>query len=85
MAVADFAIQFRFGNQSGNRVDDDQIHCIGFDQHLRNLQTFFPIRRLTHQQFVQVYTQSSGPRWIERMFGIHKCRNAGLLSAGDRM
>src|SRR5207244_2602926 len=32
--IADLALHFRFGHQSRHRVDDDDVHGVGFDQHL---------------------------------------------------
>ena len=79
MGITYFTFQLLLGNQSGDRVDNNDINRIGFDQHLCNLHGFFAMVRLTHQKRIQLDTQFFAPRRIESMFGVDHGRNPSLF------
>ncbi len=76
MRSTDFTIEFGFGHQRGHRIDHDHIDRIGLDQHLRDLQRLLSVGRLADEQFLEIDTQSLGPRGVQGVFGIDERSDA---------
>ena len=84
MGVPDFAVEFGFGDECGNGVDNDDVDGVGFDEHFGDLEPFFAVGGLADEQFVEVDTEPAGPLGVECMFGVDEGGDpAFFLSAGD--
>ena len=82
--IADFAFDFRPRHQGGHRVDDDDVHGVRLDQHLRDLERFLAVGRLADQQALQIDAEALGPAGIEGVLGVDEGGHAAqLLGAGD--
>ena len=57
MAVAHFAVDFRFRHQCGNGVHDDNINGAAAHQGIHDIQSLFTGIRLGNQEFVNIYAQ----------------------------
>ncbi len=73
--LANLTVQFRFGNQGSDRVDDNYIDRVALDQVLGDLHGFFTRAGLADQQSVQLNTDLLGPTWIEGMLGVDDGRD----------
>ena len=76
MGITNVSVNFRFGDQGGNRVDNDDIDPTGTDQNLGDLQGLLTVVRLRDQQVVDIDSQALGIAGVEGMFGVDKRRGA---------
>ena len=76
VSVANFSIEFCFGNEGGDGIDHDDIDGVGANEHLGDLQGLFAVRWLADEQFFQIDAEPLGPGGIERMFGIDEGADA---------
>ena len=84
--IADFAIEFLLRYECGDRVDDDHVDRVRFDEHLGDLHGFFAAARLADEQHFEIDAELLGPARIEGVFGIdHGGDSAGLLGLSGNM
>ena len=82
--IADLAVEFLLGHQGGDRVDDDHVDRVDFDEHLGDVHRFFAVAGLAHQQRLEVDAQLLGPAGVEGVLGVDEGGDAaGLLGLGD--
>ena len=82
--IADLAFDLGPRHQGRHRVDDDDVHGVGFDEHLGDLERLFAVGRLADEQPLQIDAQALGPARIEGVFGVDERRHAALpLGVGD--
>ncbi len=86
MRIADFAFEFLLGHQGGDRVDDDHIDRVAFDQHFGDLHRFFAVARLADEQRFELHAQLLGPTGVEGMLGVDERGDAArFLGLGDHV
>ncbi len=82
--VAHLALDLGLRRQRRDRVDDDDVHRAGPDQHVRDLQRLLAGVRLRDQQVIDVDAELLGIDRVQRVLGIDEGRRAaGLLALGD--
>ena len=82
--VAHFTIQFRLGDQSGHRIDNDDVDCTGSYQGAGDLESLFAAVGLRNQQIIHIHAEVAGVCRIERVLRIDKSsRSARALRLGD--
>ena len=79
LRLAHLAFDLRPGNQCGNRVYDQDIHAVGADEDLDDLERLFAVVGLRDEQVVEVDPQLSRVLRIERVLGVHEGRHAAKL------
>ena len=86
MGIAHFPFDFRFRDQGGYGVDDDDVDGAAADEFFRDLQGLFAIIGLGNEQFIRVDAEVAGIDRIQGVFGIDESGNAAaLLGRGDGM
>ena len=86
MRVSDIALQLFFGNERRDRIDDDNVDRVGFDEHFGDTHGLFAAGRLADQKGFEVDAQALRPARIERVFGVDEGGDsAGFLGLGDDM
>src|SRR6185437_472327 len=84
LRIAHIAFEFGFGDESGDRVDDNDIDATGTNQGLSDFEGLFAIVGLRDEEIVDVDAEFSGVGRIERVFSVNECsRAADLLGFGD--
>ena len=82
--IADLAFQFLLGDQGGHGVDDDHVHGVGADEHLRDVHGLFAAARLADQERFQLDAQLLGPTGVQGVLGVDEGGDAALaLRLGD--
>src|SRR4030081_3825759 len=86
MRVAHFAFNLSAWDQSGNRVNNNNIDCITAYQRVYDLQRLLTGIWLRNEQIVGINATMSGVDGIECMFHIDECSIAtGPLHISDDM
>ena len=86
MGIAHFALNFRARNQSRDRIDHNDIDCIGTHQCIGDFQCLFTCIGLRDDQIVDIDAQLLGIARVKRMLRIDErgCP-AQFLNLGNRM
>jgi len=79
LRLAHLALDFRFRHQRRHRVDDDDVHAVGADQDLDDLERLLAVIGLRHQQVLQIHAQLLRVGRVERVLGVDERRRAALL------
>ena len=79
MGIAHFPFDFRFRDQGGNGVDDDDIDSTAADQFFCDFKGLFAVIRLGNEQFVGVDAKVAGIDRIQGVFGIDEGCNAAVF------
>ena len=68
--IAHVAFEFGFGDESGDRVDYDDVDGVGADEFLRDFKSLFTVVRLRNEEIVNVHSKFAGVDGVEGMFGV---------------
>lgn len=79
MRIAHFAFKFGFGNQSGDRVDNQNIDSAGANQRIGDFQSLFAGIRLRNQQVVNVNADFLGIGRVKSVFRIDESAGAAFF------
>ena len=77
--IAHFAFKFGFGNQSGDRVDNQNIDSAGANQRIGDFQSLFAGIRLRNQQVVNVNADFLGIGRVKSVFRIDESAGAAFF------
>ena len=84
LGLAHLAFDLRLRDERGDRVDDDDIHRSGADQHLGDFQGLLAVVRLRDEQVVRVHAELLRVVGVERVLGVDETgQTAGLLRLRD--
>ena len=83
--LAHLALDLGLGHQGRHRVDDDDVHRVGADQHLGDLQGLLAVVGLGDQQVVDVDAELAGVLGVERVLGVDEGGDAAASSAPGAM
>src|SRR5690348_4948369 len=84
MAIAHLTIEFRFGNECGDRVYDQYINGAGANKGFGNFERLLAVVWLRDQQVIDIDAQLLRINRIESVLCIDERRHAaGLLGFGD--
>src|SRR6266478_189000 len=82
--IAHVAFEFGLGDESGDRVDDDDVDGVRTDEFLSDFESLFAVIGLRDQKVVHVYAEFAGIAGIERVFGVDESGLASeFLGFGD--
>ena len=70
--ITDFTIKLLLGDQSGYRVEDNDVDGIGAHQSLADLQRFLTRIGLRDEQVVQIHPQFAGVIWVQGVLDINE-------------
>ncbi len=86
VAVAHLALDLGLGDQSRDRIDDDDVDGARTHEGVGDLQGLLAMVRLAHQELVHVDAELTGVAGIERVLCVDERRDAArLLGFGDRV
>ena len=84
MGIAHFAIEFGFGNEGRDRVDDDDVDAVGFDEDIGDFEGLLAVIGLRDEQVINIDAETSRIAHVEGVFGIDKGSYAAVfLSLGN--
>ena len=84
MGIAHFAIEFGFGNEGRDRVDDDDVDAVGFDEDIGDFEGLLAVIGLRDEQVIDIDAETSRIAHVEGVFGIDKGGDAArTLTFGD--
>src|SRR5689334_18219972 len=82
--IAHLALDFRFGNERGDGIDDDDVDAARTHQHVGDFQALLARVRLRDQHVGDIDAELAGVHRVERVLGVDVGRDpAGLLHLGD--
>ena len=86
MRIPHLTLDFSSRHQSGDGIDDNDIHGAAPDQHIGDFKRLLAGVRLRHQEFITIHTEFLGINRIQGMLGIDESGDAALpLGIGHRM
>ena len=74
--IAHIAGHFGGGNKGGDRIDDDHIDGVGFDEHFGDIEGLFAGIGLADKERTDINADAFCPCGIEGVLGIDKGRDA---------
>ena len=83
-SIPHLTLYLGLGNQSGHRVNDDDIDTARADKCLGDFQSLFAVVRLREEKAVQINSDGLGASRVDGMLGIDECGNStGFLGFGN--
>jgi hypothetical protein len=79
VAVTHVALDFRFGNERRNGVDDDQIDRVGADEHVGDFEGLLAVVGLADEKLLGFDAELFGVEDVERVLGVDERGDASLL------
>src|SRR6202042_264634 len=84
VGVAHLAVEFRFGNEGGYGIDDEDVDGAGADEGFGDLEGLFAVVGLGDEEVVDIDAEFPGVLGVERVLGIDESGEAaGFLGFGD--
>jgi hypothetical protein len=84
--VSHIPFDFRLRDESGYRVDHDEVDCAGTNEGIDDFERLFPVIGLGNDEGIDVDSDFFRVRGVKSVFGVDEgARTAGFLNLRDRM
>ena len=81
MSISHVAVDLGLRDQSGDAIDDDNVHCAAADQVLAYFEGLLGAVGLGYEQVVEVHAAPDTVAWVQGVLGVYVRRGAVPFSA----